>query len=83
MIGESDVPWEQNGDPIAAQRHVHSPSQLFQWGKVIGWEMVGQSYMKLLLMWFHMNICVIQGDKNDISIICQNVPYSTVIFLFY
>lgn len=56
MIGKSHVPREEGSEPITTQFDLNSFCQLFQGVIMIGWEVIGQSQMKLFFMGFHMDI---------------------------
>lgn len=55
MVCKTDVPGEQDRQPITAQLDFDALGQFLQRREVIGGEVVGQSYMKLLLMRLHVD----------------------------
>lgn len=56
MICKTNVPGKQDCQPITAQLNFDALGQFLQRRQVIGGEVVGQSYMELLLMRLHMHL---------------------------
>lgn len=69
MVGEADVPGEEDGQPVAAQLDLDALGQLLQRRKVVGREVVGQGDVELLLVGLHMDLWrTEQDDRSQLSI---------------
>lgn len=55
MVCKTNVPGEQDRQPITAELDLDALGQFLQRREVIGGEVVGQSDVELLLMWLHVN----------------------------
>lgn len=55
VVCKANVPGEEDSQPITAQLGFNALGQFLQRRQVIGREVVGQSYMELLLMRLHMD----------------------------
>lgn len=55
MVCKTNVPGEEDCQPITAELDFDALGQFLQWWEVIGGEVVGQSYMELLLMRLHVD----------------------------
>lgn len=56
MVGETYVPGKEDREPIAAQLDLDALGQLLQRRQVVGWEVVGQSHVELLLVGLHKDL---------------------------
>lgn len=56
VVGKTNVPGEQNSQPIAAQLDFDALGQFLQRWEVITGEVVGQGDMELLFMRLHVNL---------------------------
>lgn len=56
MVCKTNVPGEEDSQPITAKLDFDALGQFLQRGEVISGEVVGQSYMELLLMRLHVDL---------------------------
>lgn len=56
MVCKTNVPGEQDCQPITTELDFDALGQFLQRWEVVGGEVVGQSYVELLLMRLHMDL---------------------------